>query len=153
MNRILLFSLFLVSCRSGHTPAVSLASANLSALEQTVDMENHRVETDAVLEFEQPVVGLGEVPLGESREVTLTATNRSDKPLVLLDAYTSCQCTRVAWDRRPIPAGGKTTFRVRFTAEQPGTFYKKVAVRHHAGPQPVTFALEGVVTERKADNK
>lgn len=139
--------LFIVSCRTAPKPSDALAAANMAALEQTVDMENNTVETDEVLKFARAVLDLGEIPLGESRELTLEAANRSEKPLVLLDAYTSCHCTKVTWDKKPVPAGGQTLFKIHFTAEQPGTFFKKIAVRHSANPGPVTFAIQGSVTK------
>lgn len=149
----ILILIFAVSCRTTPKPSDALAAANMAALEQTVDMENNEVETDDVLKFGQAVVDLGEIPIGETRKLSLEATNRSDKPLVLLDAYTSCQCTKVVWEKKPVPPGGKTVFKIRFTAEQPGTFFKKIAVRHSANPSPVTFAIQGVVTNNlKTEN-
>ena len=136
-----------VSCRTAPKPSDTLAAANMAALEQSVDMENNTVETDEVLKFARTVLDLGEIPLGESRELTLGAVGRSEKPLVLLDAYTSCHCTKVTWDKKPVPTGGQTLFKIHFTAEQPGTFFKKIAVRHSANPGPVTFAIQGTVTK------
>ena len=136
-----------VSCRTAPKPSDTLAAANMAALEQSVDMENNTVETDEVLKFARAVLDLGEIPLGESRELTLEAVNRSEKPLVLLDAYTSCHCTKVTWDKKPVPAGGQTLFKIHFTAEQPGTFFKKIAVRHSANPGPVTFSIQVTVTK------
>lgn len=101
--KILLMGLLLFSSSPAGTapkPSDTLAAANMAALEQTVDMENNTVETDDVLKFGQSVVDLGEIPVGESRELSLEAVNRSDKPLVLLDAYTSCHCTKVVWDKK-----------------------------------------------------
>lgn len=133
------------ACRNARLQPDALAVANMAALEQTVDMDNGKVDTDDVLRFERAVLEMGEVPLGETRNLTLTATNETDKPLVLLDAYTSCHCTKVTWDRKPIPPGGETVFRIAFTAEQQGVFFKKIAVRHSVKPAPVTFAIQGVV--------
>lgn len=137
--------MLLVACRGARKQPDALAAANMSALEQTVDMENKEVETDDVLQFEQAVLDLGEIRIGDTRELTLKATNRTDKPLVLLDAYTSCHCTKVGWEKKPVPPGEETVFKIVFTAEQPGVFFKKIAVRHSAKPTPVTFAIQGVV--------
>ena len=54
-------------------PADGLAEANLAALEQSVDMESSTIETDQVLRFDRTTVKLNEVPLGETRNVTLRA--------------------------------------------------------------------------------
>lgn len=67
-----------VSCRTAPKPSDTLAAANMAALEQSVDMENNTVETDEVLKFARAVLDLGEIPLGESRELTLEAANRSE---------------------------------------------------------------------------
>ena len=58
---ILLLLLPLVSCRGAADGSRALATANLAALEETVDM--------------------GELPLGGSREVRIEARNGSDKPV------------------------------------------------------------------------
>lgn len=138
--------LFAVSCQTTPKSSETLAAANQAALEQTVDMENQEIEKDGVLQFSQAVLDLGEIPLDESRETIIEAINGSEKPLVLLDAYTSCHCTKIEWDKKPIPSGGKVFFKVRFTAEEPGVFFKKIGVRHNANTRPVTFAIKGVVT-------
>lgn len=132
----------LAACRSGRT----LVDANRAALEQVADLENDRTDAaDGVLAFAPSVSDLGEVPLGARREATVEVTNRSDRPLVLLGASTSCSCTEVVWSRRPIPAGATASLRVRFSAELPGTFFKKIAIRHNAATAPCSFAVRGVV--------
>ena len=143
-------AMLLPACGS-RTPvsADGLAEANLAALEQSVDMESSTIETDKVLRFDRTTVKLNEVPLGETRNVKLRAENVSDEPLVVLDVNTACGCTQVEWSKRPIPPHGETTFRIAFTAEQEGVFFKKVAVRHSAANRPVTFVLEGVVVPKQ----
>lgn len=137
--------MFIGACRSARKQPGALAAANMAALEQTVDMENKEVDSDDVLQFEQEVLDLGEIRLGDTRELALKATNKTDRPLAVLDAYTSCHCTKVGWEKKPVPAGGETVFKIVFTAEQQGVFFKKIAVRHSAKPTPVTFAIQGVV--------
>lgn len=139
-----------VCCLSGcgrRAPrAADLAAANAAALEQTVDLENRTTDADGRLSFEHAEISLGEVALGETRTAALRARNTMSEPLVVTDVVTSCGCTQVEWDRRPVPPGGEVEFRIRFTAEQAGAFYKKIAVRHSGSPRPVSFAIEGVVT-------
>ena len=143
---ILLLLLPLVSCRGAADGSRALATANLAALEETVDMESRETDADEVLLFDDGTVNLGELPLGGSREVRVGAKNGSDKPVVVVEAYSSCDCTQVTYDRKPVQPGGKGFFTVRFSAEQPGTFFKKIAVRHSASDKPVTFAVQGIVT-------
>ena len=62
---------------------------------------------DEVLLFDGGTVDLGELPLGGSREVRVGAKNGSDKPVVVVEAYSSCDCTQVTYDRKPVQPGGK----------------------------------------------
>lgn len=117
--------------------------------EQSAAAEEERIETDGALQFEPAVVELDEIPLGERRTARITATNRTTKPLVILDVYTSCHCTKVAWDKKPVASGATTTLEVHYTAEETGIFFKKIVVRHSAAPTPATFAIQGAVMPRE----
>lgn len=101
--------------------------------------------TDGIIQFDRPVINLGEIPLGENRDTILKAVNCSEETLVLLDVYSSCDCTKVIWDKKPIKSKEYTVLKVNFSAEQTGTFLKKIAVRHSAAIAPVTFAIQGTV--------
>jgi hypothetical protein len=115
-------------------------------LEQTVDLESPDVETDDALRFERSILSLGEVRLGTTRHVSLRATNTSKQPLVLMEVTTACGCTKVEWPKKPIPPHDSAELRIAFTAEQEGAFFKKIAVRHSAAKHPVSFLIEGIVT-------
>ena len=69
---ILLLLLPLVSCRGAADGSRALATANLAALEETVDMESRETDADEVLLFDGGTVDLGELPL-------VGARNGSDK--------------------------------------------------------------------------
>ena len=57
---ILLLLLPLVSCRGAADGSRALATANLAALEETVDMESRETDADEVLLFDDGTVDLGE---------------------------------------------------------------------------------------------
>ena len=77
---ILLLLLPLVSCRGAAADGSrTLATANLPALEETVDMESRETDADEALLFDDGTGDLGELPLGGSREVRIGARNGSDK--------------------------------------------------------------------------
>ena len=115
----ILLSLLLASCRGGGGDSRELMTANLSALETAVDMESRRVDGDDVLAFDEAVVDLGEVPLGESRTIRVEAENVARKPVVVLEAYTSCDCTKVSFGKKPVRSGETIVFTVDFS-EVPG---------------------------------
>ena len=78
INKFCICLLF-VSCRGAADGSRALATANLAALEETVDMESRETDADEVLLFDDGTVDLGELPLGGSREVRIGARNGSDK--------------------------------------------------------------------------
>lgn len=135
-----------ISCRTSQLPNAALVCSNAAALEQTVDLESPDVETDDALRFEHSILSLGEVRLGTTRHVSLRATNTSKQPLVLMEVTTACGCTKVEWPKKPIPPHDSAELRIAFTAEQEGAFFKKIAVRHSAAKHPVSFLIEGIVT-------
>ncbi len=144
----ILLPLLLASCRGGGSDSRELMTANLSALETAVDMESRRVDGDDVLAFDEMVVDLGEVPLGESRTIRVEAENVAQKPVVVLEAYTSCDCTKVSFGKKPVRSGETIVFTVDFSADLAGTFFKKIAVRHSLSDKPVSFAIEGTVIKK-----
>lgn len=55
--------------------------------------------------------------------------NTSDAPQVLLEVTTPCGCTRPAFSREPIPAGGSTEIVVTYDPTgRPGFFARELAV-------------------------
>ena len=142
-----------ISCRTSQLPNAALVCSNAAALEQTVDLESPDVETDDALRFERSILSLGEVRLGTTRHVSLRATNTSEQPLVLMEVTTACGCTKVEWQKKPIPPHDSAELRIAFTAEQEGAFFKKIAVRHSAAKHPVSFLIEGVVVPESSEHE
>ena len=116
-------------------------------------MESPDVETDDALRFERSILSLGEVRLGTTRHVSLRAINTSKQPLVLMEVTTACGCTKVEWQKKPIPPHDSAELRIAFTAEQEGAFFKKIAVRHSAAKHPVSFLIEGVVVPESSEHE
>ncbi len=87
-------------------------------------------EAQNLLHFEAP-----EWDFGPIREIdgkvshTFTATNRSNKPVVILDIVASCGCTVPKFSRKPIMPGEKTEIDVTFDpAGRPGAVEKQMTV-------------------------
>ena len=146
-------AILLIACGGPPKPSAGPADENLAALEQTVDLESPDVETDDALRFEHSILSLGEVRLGTTRHVSLRATNASEQPLVLMEVTTACGCTKVEWQKKPIPPHDSAELRIAFTAEQEGAFFKKIAVRHSAAKHPVSFLIEGVVVPESSEHE
>lgn len=142
--------LFAASCGNRHNFALDeLMQANELALEQSVDMYNDKTETDNLLVLDRAEIDLGDLPLGEEREAKISATNNTDKSIVILTAATSCSCTKVEWSKKPILAGESTDLVVKFAAETEGVFFKKVAITHSAASRPISFTIRGAVIKNE----
>lgn len=81
---------------------------------------------------------------GDIREVdgvvshTFSATNITDKPVVIERIYTSCGCTSTEYSTHPIAAGGKARVVVTFDpAERGGEFEKRITVVLNGGRREV----------------
>lgn len=147
----LMLSLSAASCGSNRHGGESLAQQNADALTESIDMQERKADADGRLVFDRTTVRMGELTWGQTRRATIRATNRTDAPLAILRVWTSCGCTKVEYERQPVPAGGTTEFSVVFTAETKGVFSKKVAVAHSAAARPVSFTIEGTVVAAADD--
>ena len=56
--------------------------------------------------WEKQTLDLGDVKLGEKRDLTFPFTNTGSADLVI-ELVTTCKCTSIDWPRTPIPPGGK----------------------------------------------
>ena len=149
---IVVFSvcLFAASCGNRHNSTSNvLMQANALALEQSVDMYNDKTEADDLLVLDCNEIDFGNIPLGEEREAKISATNNTDKPIVILNAATSCSCTKVEWSKKPISTGESTDLVVKFSAETEGVFFKKVAISHSAASRPISFTIRGAVIKNE----
>lgn len=147
MRKILICLILAVTCAACGRRVAQADGPGIRA--RSADTENGRAESAGALQFEPELLDLGEIPLGESRDVQVVATNGTGKPLAVLDVYTSCHCTKIRWDKKPLAPGDKMIIDVRYTAEDPGTFFKKIVVRHSAAQAPATFAIQGTVVSAK----
>ena len=56
---------------------------------------------------------------------------------------TSCGCTRVEYDKRPLPAGGVTRIRIVYAAEETGYFRKTVSIYCNTADSPLRIVVTG----------
>lgn len=80
------------------------------------------------LKFERDTLGLGQVRLGESIEVSFKYTNIGDLPLIIKNVQTSCGCTEAKWSREPLASLDSGEVKVTFKAENEGHFMKSIFV-------------------------
>ena len=82
---------------------------------------------------------------------TFVLTNTGSKPLIIVDATTSCGCTRPEFPTKPIKPGKKAKVKVTFNPlGRPGAFRKTVKVKTNGTVRHTTLVIEGTVTPRSS---
>lgn len=81
---------------------------------------------------------------------TFTATNVSDKALLIYNVVSSCGCTSVEWTRKPVAPGQSGTIKATFKNDEKGyPFDKSLTVYFSGLKRPVILRLRGVSHDRK----
>ena len=93
-------------------------------------------------------VSLGTIRSGEVVRRDLRLHNGYGVPMVILSAATSCGCTSVEFDRKPVPAGEDAAFSFRFDSRGfTGYQLKKITLKTSASAEPYALVVTGEVVE------
>lgn len=79
----------------------------------------------------------------ETQERKFILTNMGEPPLVIQDIITSCGCTKVKYDKKPVPAGGKLEITVIYEAEKAEYFNKTITVYCNIKSSPTILKIVG----------
>lgn len=101
----------------------------------------------ADIEFTTNVVELGELSRSDDKSyVRLSFLNTGDVPLVVTEVRTSCSCTTIKHDRKPIPAGEQGVLNITVDPSKApvGNFYRVLQVYSTAisGVKNITLKAE-----------
>ena len=66
--------------------------------------------------------------MSEHQECIFRITNSGSSLLMVQDVVTSCGCTKVEYDKHPVPPGESMDLKVKYEAEESGRFTKVVTV-------------------------
>lgn len=81
---------------------------------------------------------------------TFTGVNVSDRPVVILQVYSSCGCTVPEYSRRPILPNEKVEIKVTYDpANRPGTFNKELSIYDSERNKAGVLAIRGTVIGRE----
>ena len=83
--------------------------------------------------------------MSESQECIFRITNTGSSLLMVQDVVTSCGCTKVEYDKHPVPPGQSMDLKVIYEAEESGRFTKVVTVYSNAETSPVRLRIAGNV--------
>lgn len=100
------------------------------------------------IKFDKSYFDIGEIEIGEVREVTVTLTNIGNRPLILDEVISSCDCTEVEWSKAPVLPGKTATIKATYTAKDPGMISKRVTVLSNAETDRVILEIKGNVVKK-----
>lgn len=99
----------------------------------------------AEIKFENLTCDFGTVKIGNVKVGTYTFTNIGNKPLILDDVKTSCDCTTIEFPKAPIMPNKTGVIKVTYTAEDPGQINKWITVLSNAQSYRVVLKTKGNV--------
>ena len=95
--------------------------------------------------IDQTEYDFGTFSMSERQECIFRITNSGSSLLMVQDVVTSCGCTKVEYDKHPVPPGQSMDLKVIYEAEESGRFTKVVTVYSNAETSPVRLRITGNV--------
>ncbi len=76
-------------------------------------------------------------------------TNDGTEPLVITKALTSCNCTKVSYDKKPVPPGGKGAITVVYEVnkKEAGVFYRVIEIYSNSVEKRNNIIIKGNAVE------
>lgn len=99
----------------------------------------------AEIKFENQSFDFGTLKIGDVKVGVYTFTNSGNKPLILDDVKTSCDCTTIEYPKAPIMPGKSGVIKVTYTAKDPGQINKWITVLSNAQSFRVVLKTKGNV--------
>lgn len=99
------------------------------------------------VEVDSRKMDMGSFPWREERKAVFVLHNTGEHPLAVHDVATSCGCTTVSYDKRPVWPGETLSMEVTYKATQPGFFNKTISVYCNAKPSLLKLHVSGVAEE------
>lgn len=101
----------------------------------------------ADIEFVEKIVDLGTLAQDDDKQhVRLSFRNSGDVPLVITEVRTSCSCTTIKYDRKPVQPGESGVLNITVDPKKApkGNFYRVLQVHSTAqsGVQNITIKAE-----------
>lgn len=129
--------------------AVTVAAFSLSMAAQ-VKTDGKSTDIDGVVRFDKTIHDFGDVTLGQGAlNCAFTATNISDKPIVIYNVVSSCGCTGVKWTREPVLPGKSGKISATYSNDEgPYPFDKTLTVYISNVKKPVVLRLRGIAHEK-----
>lgn len=105
-------------------------------------------EKKPVIEFKEEVIDYGTIKKGDNGLRVFEFTNTGDAPLIITDAYSSCNCTIPSVPKNtPIAPGESGKIEVLYDTKILGTIRKTITIITNASENPIALRIKGKVVE------
>ena len=99
-------------------------------------------------ELSENKVDFGIFPKTEKQERIIELKNTGTEVLVIQDVTTSCGCTKLEFERTPVPVGDKRVLKIIYEADNSGYFQKTVDVFCNIDSSPLRINVIGEAKEK-----
>ena len=124
-----------------HNPRVKDLYLKIIKGEDTGSIETEKtITTESV---DQTSIDMGKFDWRQEQKATFTLTNTGDKPFAIATVKTSCGCTTVDYDPKPVRPGESVSLRVTYKAENTGFFQKTLTVYCNTKDAPLRLKVLG----------
>lgn len=108
-----------------------------------IEKKDKSKEVKTEVSVEATSVSFGTFDWQKEQKVTFTLKNTGDKPLVIQDINTSCDCTSVEYSKEPVCPKASVDLHVTYKADHPEHFNKTITVYCNAGSSPIKLTISG----------
>ena len=105
---------------------------------------------DEVMKVNTEKIDFGKIKQNNPVTSSFTITNKSNKPIVIENAWGSCGCTTPEVPKEPIAPNSSTKIKVAYNAAALGTFTKDVFVKLAGVQEPKVIKITGEVLDDAA---
>lgn len=110
--------------------------------------QNQPSKGGADIKFESLSFDFGTLKVGDVKVGTYTFTNIGNKPLILDDVKTSCDCTTIEYPKAPIMPGKSGVIKATYTAKDLGQISKYITVFSNGVSNRIVLKTKGNVVDK-----
>ncbi len=104
-------------------------------------------EAFTTIMVDKRVIEYGNIKKGSLNPAIFIITNTGSHPLITYRVSTSCGCTNVEWESRPVEQGQVATISVKMTPDEAGYFSKTIDVYCNIKESPLRLMVNGNASE------
>jgi hypothetical protein len=138
-----------IRCFYGLLFALPLVAGMTRATERPANSQQAPAAQDekALVVVDKTMHNFGEIVESEGvKTARFVVTNRTDAPILIVNARTSCGCTTANWTKTPIEPGKTGVVTVQYDpAARPGPFDKTVTIYTNSTPSRMVVRVTGTV--------